>query len=163
MCLFKGSLEMDLPAQVGEVLIFTEHCVCFCHWKKTVVKGGWNYYLCFYTWLVGECIFAYIKHKNWEIFTNNSFYYYYVVLMTVISFYSLSNIDGQWQVLIQTTWIQTLPMLLTGCVALSKLPSLCVLSFHFGMDMVTVMIIILFPLFFNITEWATYGKNPPAS
>lgn len=36
----KGSLEMDLPAQVGEVLIFTEHCVCFCHWKKTVVKGG---------------------------------------------------------------------------------------------------------------------------
>ena len=37
------------------------------------------------------CIFAYIKHKNWEIFTNNSFYYYYVVLVTVISFYSLSN------------------------------------------------------------------------
>lgn len=36
----KGSLEMDLPAQVGEVLIFTARCVCVCHWKKTVVKGG---------------------------------------------------------------------------------------------------------------------------
>lgn len=52
----KGSLEMDLPAQMGESW-FSQSTVYVLSLEETVVKGGWNYYLCFYTWLVGECVF----------------------------------------------------------------------------------------------------------